>query len=160
MPKSAWVDGSLNMDVPKSHIARMHNVNHFIVSQTNPHVLPFMMERDPDNAALFALELIKSTAKVNVEHILDRMRRHTHMPALSMILDKAHSIASQSYSGDITIFPSKQASNIIKTFADPTAAHVADFVADGERATWPAIERIRNTTSISRAFEACLKRLQ
>ena len=159
MPNSTWVDGSLKLDVPKTHIARMHNVNHFIVSQTNPHVIPFLSDKNPDNAALFALELVKSTARVNIEHILDRIRQHTNSVTLSVMLDKAHSIASQSYSGDITVFPSSQASNILKTFVDPTAAHVADFVADGERATWPSIERIRNTSRISRAFDRCLKRL-
>ncbi len=159
MPKSSWVDGSLKMDVPKTHIARMHNVNHFIVSQTNPHVLPFLSDRNPDGAVLFALEMVKSTARVNVEHILDRLRHHTESPALSMMLDKAHSVAAQSYSGDITVFPSRQPSNIIKAFVDPTAAHVSDFVADGQRAAWPAIERIRNTTRISRCFERCLARL-
>ena len=160
MPKSKWVDGTLKMDVPKTHIARIHNVNHFIVSQTNPHVLPFLTDRNPQNAGLFALELIKSTARVNVEHMLDRLRQHTDSPALGLMLDKAHSIAAQSYSGDITIFPSRQAGNIIRAFADPNAAHVADFVADGERATWPALERIRNATRISRAFEHCLGRLR
>jgi hypothetical protein len=94
-----------------------------------------------------------------VEHILDRLRQHTDSPTLSLALDKAHAIATQTYSGDITLFPSRQAGNILQTFADPTPEHVASFVADGERATWPLIERIRNTTRISRAFERCLGRL-
>jgi predicted acylesterase/phospholipase RssA len=160
MPKSTWLDGSLKMDVPKQHLGRMHNVNHFIVSQTNPHVLPFMSDRNPEGNVLFILELLKSTARVNVEHILDRLRRHTDSPALSLALDKAHSIATQTYSGDITIYPSRQVGNILQTFADPTPEHVASFVADGERATWPLLERIRNTTRISRAFERCLRRLE
>ncbi len=159
MPKSAWVDGTLKMDVPKRHIARMHNVNHFIVSQTNPHVLPFMKDRDPQNAALFALELIKSTARVNIEHILDRLRQHVDSAALGLVLDKAHSIAAQTYSGDITIYPSRQTSNIFKTFIDPADHHVADFVDDGERSVWPQVERIRNSTRISGAFERCLRDL-
>jgi predicted acylesterase/phospholipase RssA len=159
MPRSSWQDGSLKMDVPKNHLSRMHNVNHFIVSQTNPHVVPFLSDRHPESSALFFLELIKSTARVNVEHILDRLRQHAHSPALSMALDKAHAVATQTYSGDITIFPTRQAGNILQTFADPTPDQVARFVTDGERATWPILERIRNTTSISRSFERCLRRL-
>ena len=160
MPKSTFQDGSLKMDVPKTHLARLHNVNHLIVSQTNPHVLPFLSDRHPNSSPLFMLELIKSTARVNVEHILDRLRKHTDSPALSLALDKAHAVATQTYSGDITIFPSRQVGNFLQTFADPTAEHVASFVADGERATWPLIERIRNTTRISRAFEGALKQLE
>ena len=123
-------------------------------------MLPFLSDRESGQCAiLFVLELLKSTARVNAEHILDRLRHHTDSPALSLALDKAHSIATQTYSGDITIFPARQAGNILQTFADPTPEHVASFVADGERATWPLIERVRNTTRISRAFERCLARL-
>ena len=36
-----WIDGSFGNDLPMMRIGRLHNVNHFIVSQVNPHVLPF-----------------------------------------------------------------------------------------------------------------------
>lgn len=35
-----WMDGSINADVPLQRIGELFNVNHFIVSQTNPHVIP------------------------------------------------------------------------------------------------------------------------
>jgi predicted acylesterase/phospholipase RssA len=37
-----WKDGSLHADIPISRISELFNVNHFIVSQTNPHAIPFM----------------------------------------------------------------------------------------------------------------------
>ena len=33
------------------------------------------------------------------------------------------------------------------------------MIMEGRRATWPKIERIRNTTQISRTFDDCLKRM-
>jgi NTE family protein len=33
------------------------------------------------------------------------------------------------------------------------------MMLEGRRATWPKIERIRNTTQISRTFDACLQRM-
>lgn len=36
-----WQDGSLELDLPMVKLAEMFNVNHFIVSQVNPHVIPF-----------------------------------------------------------------------------------------------------------------------
>src|SRR5262249_7875364 len=42
MPLLRWTDGSLKSDLPMLRLRRLHNVNHFIVSQTNPHVLPFV----------------------------------------------------------------------------------------------------------------------
>ena len=37
MPLLRWNDGSLKSDLPMLRLRRLHNVNHFIVSQTNPH---------------------------------------------------------------------------------------------------------------------------
>jgi serine/threonine protein kinase len=45
VPSERWVDGSLYGDLPKLRLARLHNVNHFIVSQTNPHVVAFNGQR-------------------------------------------------------------------------------------------------------------------
>src|SRR6185503_5139627 len=40
MPTQKWVDGSMKSDLPILRLRRLHNVNHTIVSQTNPLVLP------------------------------------------------------------------------------------------------------------------------
>lgn len=37
-----WRDGSLELDLPMRDIGVLFNVNHFIVSQTNPHLSPLL----------------------------------------------------------------------------------------------------------------------
>lgn len=37
-----WRDGSLESDLPMIQLKELFNVNHFIVSQANPHILPFL----------------------------------------------------------------------------------------------------------------------
>ena len=37
-----WSDGSITADLPMRRLAELFNVNHFIVSQVNPHVLPLV----------------------------------------------------------------------------------------------------------------------
>ncbi len=123
-------------------------------------VVPFMTEKRRTGLLPFAWELVSSTARVNVEHLLELGQRHTNLPAVRVLLDKLHSVATQSYSGDITLFPEHQSANILRTLADPSPEHVADFIADGERATWPSIERIRNATRISCTLDVCLARLK
>jgi hypothetical protein len=75
------------------------------------------------------------------------------------VIKKAHAVVSQSYSGDITVYPGQHWTNIGKVFrnADPEQAEA--LIDEGRRATWPQIERIRNTTRISRTFDVCLRRL-
>lgn len=41
-----WIDGSVDNDLPMTRLAEMFNVNHFIVSQVNPHVVPFLVKDD------------------------------------------------------------------------------------------------------------------
>lgn len=35
-----WRDGSLEEDLPMRTLSEMFNVNYFLVSQTNPHIVP------------------------------------------------------------------------------------------------------------------------
>jgi hypothetical protein len=44
-------------------------------------------------------------------------------------------------------------------FANASAETAQQLIQAGRRATWPKIERIRNTTQISRSFDQCLQRL-
>lgn len=37
-----WRDGSLEQDLPLKALREMFNVNYFIVSQTNPHIIPLL----------------------------------------------------------------------------------------------------------------------
>lgn len=39
-----WTDGSLHSDLPTAKLQELFNVNYFIVSQTNPHALPFFSQ--------------------------------------------------------------------------------------------------------------------
>ena len=41
-----WRDGSLESDLPMQELREMFNVNHFIVSQANPHIGPLLRLKD------------------------------------------------------------------------------------------------------------------
>jgi TAG lipase/steryl ester hydrolase/phospholipase A2/LPA acyltransferase len=44
--KRRWRDGSLEMDLPMMRLKELFNVNHFIVSQTNPHISPLLRMKE------------------------------------------------------------------------------------------------------------------
>jgi len=37
-----WIDGSVDNDLPMAKLSELFNVNHFVVSQVNPHIIPFL----------------------------------------------------------------------------------------------------------------------
>ena len=158
MPQSRWIDGSVHDDIPKERVNRLHNVNHYIVSQANPHVVPFLSE-DTDVKGLlpFIQDVVIRGPMVQVEHFLELVHQHFEVPGLGSVIKKAHAVVRQNYSGDITIYPSRRLMSLGKTFSNFGTAEIERILWEGRRATWPKIERIRNTTQISRTFDRCLQ---
>jgi len=158
MPQSRWIDGSVHEDIPKERVNRLHNINHYIVSQTNPHVVPFISEEMDEKGLLpFIQDVIIKAPMVQVEHLLELVHSHFQVPGLSSVIKKAHAVARQSYSGDITIYPERHLANLGRTFSNFGQKEIDKILWEGRRATWPKIERIRNTTQISRTFDDCLR---
>jgi predicted acylesterase/phospholipase RssA len=160
MPQSNWIDGSVHEDTPIDKVNRLHNINHYIVSQTNPHVVPFLNEEIEETGLIpFIQDVILKAPMVQIEHFLELVHQHFDVPGLGSIIKKAHAMASQNYSGDITIYPERHLMNLGRMFANFGPEQVEKMMLEGRRATWPKIERIRNTTQISRTFDNCLRRM-
>jgi hypothetical protein len=160
MPQSRWLDGSVHEDIPKEKVNRLHNVNHYIVSQTNPLVLPFMKGgKDKTGVLPFLQEVVVRGPMVQVEHLLELVNRHFEVPGMGSVLKKAHALVKQTYSGDITIMPNRADIDVSKVLSNASEEEARLLIDAGRRATWPVIERIRNSTQISRRFSDCLDRL-
>lgn len=159
IPSRKWVDGSIKDDLPIHRLARLYGVNHSIVSQTNPHVVPFLARKGGGRMIPALGNLALRNITMNARFVLNLAQRQVQSNDLGLILDKAESILKQKYFGDINIIPPRQATNILRVLRNPTVEDVRAFIRTGERTTWPKLELVRNTTMISRTFRNCLKRL-
>jgi TAG lipase / steryl ester hydrolase / phospholipase A2 / LPA acyltransferase len=162
MPLLRWNDGSLKSDLPTLRLRRLHNVNHFIVSQTNPHVLPFVSRGEPGSRGLVnaVRDFTYSTVRGQAKSLIDLARQNMPMEALRRSLDTASSILDQDYRGNINIFPDVSLWRYANVTSNPTMESIKRFMLEGERATWPRIEMIRNQTLISLTLDRCLDRLE
>ena len=161
IPSRKWVDGSIKNDLPVMRLSRLYGVNHTIVSQTNPHVLPFISRHERDSGWIHhTREWLSMNWSNNVAYALDRLRQSVPNNEWALMVDKAHSIVTQHYSGDINLVPPRQPLNALRIFKNVSTEEVARFISLGERTTWPKLEMIRNTTRVSRAFERCNEKLQ
>ncbi|HET8881397.1 MAG TPA: DUF3336 domain-containing protein [Solimonas sp.] len=158
LPNQRWIDGTLSSDLPMLRLARLHNVNHYVVSQTNPHVVPLVAaaERERRGLAPLAKDLIKQGGS----GALRLARKHLDPYGGGRLLARVDNIVRQRYSGDVNIFPVPSHRRLLRLFANPSADDIQAYIREGERATWPKIERIRLQTQISRTFEACIRRLK
>jgi len=157
MPQNRWIDGSVHSDIPKEKVNRLHNINHYIVSQTNPHVVPFLSEEIEETGLIpFIQDVIVKAPIVQIEHLLELAQQHFKIPGLASVIKKAHAVARQTYSGDITIYPERSLMGLTRLFTNFESSQLDNMIIEGRRATWPKVERIRNTTQISRTLDDCL----
>ncbi|MFP5382552.1 MAG: DUF3336 domain-containing protein [Gammaproteobacteria bacterium] len=162
IPTRKWVDGSIKDDLPIRRLQRLYGVNHSIVSQTNPHVVPFMSRANHQRGAAHQLRRVAfANISLNVNLALEFVQNGIKWSNdLGLLVDKAQSVIAQAYVGDINIIPPRRPTNVLRIFSNPQIDDVREFIETGERSTWPRIEMIRNSTRISRTFHDCLEKLR
>ncbi len=162
LPSRRWVDGSVSDDMPAKRLARLYGVNHYIVSQTNPHVLPFVTDGHRKQNSIGILQAAGRRATREwfnaITLILDRADKNNG--AVTRATSLMRSVINQDYVGDINILPDYRLINPTKLLGFPGDRQVMKLIASGERCTWPKLEMIRQQTKISRTLRRILQRYQ
>jgi len=159
LPSRKWVDGSVSDDLPTKRLARLYGVNHYIVSQANPAVLPFIADgRRKDGALAIVTNATRRTAR----EWLNAGAAIMHRPlsgegSLPKVANMVLSMVNQDYIGDVNIIPRNRFYNPFKLLAHLAPQEIIKLVDSGERATWRKIEMVRVQTHISRTLDAILK---
>ena len=160
LPSRKWVDGSISDDLPMKRLSRLYGVNHFIVSQTNPIVLPFINAEK--NEGVFAtlsqtgLRTVKDWG-LAAGHLIQKPLNDDSY--VSKLINGYMSVVSQTYTGDINILPSSRFLNPSKALAILSNKEIFELIQEGEKSTWPEIEKIRIQTHISRTLWRIVKEL-
>lgn len=161
LPERKWVDGSLSDDLPMKRLSRLYGVNHFIVSQTNPLALPFLSSEKNSEGVISTLsQATLKTMKdwgLAASHLMQKP--FSSDSYVSKVINGYISLVSQTYTGDINILPSKRFLSPTQVLAARNTEEVMALINEGERATWPNMERIRVQTHISRTLNRLIDEL-
>jgi len=162
LPTRKWVDGSISDDLPAKRLTRLYGVNHFITSQTNPLVLWAIRDTGFDES-LFgrffdiyqsaAREWLRATWPFTMRVLGDRY-------PLNVYARMAYSIAVQDYTADVNILPRRRVWDPRKLLSILSEEETRELIREGERATWPKLEMIRNCTRVGRTLERVMAELQ
>ena len=161
IPSRQWVDGSVTDDMPAKRLIRPYGVNHFISSQTNPVARWAIRDSQTQDSLLDRLweinqnasrEWLRATYPIAVELTRD-------IYPLNMMTRMFYSVATQDYTADINILSRRRFWDPRKLLSVLAEHEVQALIAEGEAATWPRIEMIRNCTKISRTLDAILSSL-
>ena len=138
----------------------MHNVNHYIVSQTNPYVYIFQSKSETPALPYMGLEVLGSLIHSQACSLLDTARKYVRNERLRPVVEQLHALTAQPYVGDINFHPRINPTLLSKYVANPSLGDVKRFMLEGERITWPKMAMVRDHTLISRTFESCIAHLR
>ena len=159
LPSRKWVDGSITDDLPAKRLARLYGVNHYIVSQTNPLVTPFLSDNNTSSGAFTKLRNSGfQTARLWLNTGADLLQKPlSKAPLLNSAFNSMLSVINQNYRGDINIVPQAKFANPYKVLSNSSASEIEKLMLSGERAAWPHIEKIRIQTKIGITLDTILR---
>jgi predicted acylesterase/phospholipase RssA len=146
-----WADGSMATDLPMMRLAELFNVNHFIVSQVNPHVVPFMWLTQ--NWGTFG-NLLKEEIQVRMTQLCATWEHSSYIT-----LRQIASIISQKYTGDITIVPDIQLDDYKRLISNPQKDWMLEARKRSERKTWAQLSHIKHRCAIELTLDRSLRKL-
>ena len=164
-----WIDGSVDNDIPITRLAELFNVNHFIVSQVNPHVVPFLgkehgtvpsLDNNTQTTTLANEGWMNRMADLAKGEVLHRLHVLSELGVFPTCFTKIRSVLSQRYSGDITILPEVSYMRLPNVLSNPTSEFMIEATLAGERATWPQLSRIQNRCALELALDDAVRHLR
>ncbi|KRX07659.1 Acyl transferase/acyl hydrolase/lysophospholipase [Pseudocohnilembus persalinus] len=158
-----FVDGSIGGDLPMLKLAELFNVTNFIVSQTNPFIVPFIDRLEQSNSGSFkrwmnsALDLIKNLIIEEIKHRIKQFSKLNLVPHNIQILSK---LFDQQYTGNITIFPKPSFSDYLLILDVPSSDdQIKYFKQQGYKQTFEKVYQIKMQTYYERIIEKAYQTL-
>ncbi|KAL7937804.1 patatin-like phospholipase [Trichoderma chlorosporum] len=142
-----WTHASYtDRDSPLRRIAELFNVNHFIVSQARPYLIPFL-QSDMHGPSL--LETRSKTTQLSAFlvrmvglEIRHRLRQLDSLRLLPASI-RRFLVDEQVPAASMTLVPEVTAGDFIRLLETPTRDTLNYWILRGERSVWPALAALR-----------------
>ncbi|KAJ7559305.1 hypothetical protein O6H91_04G078800 [Diphasiastrum complanatum] len=149
-----WRDGSLESDLPMLQLKELFNVNHFIVSQANPHIAPLLRLKE-------LIRVYGGDFAAKLAHLAEMEVKHRCNQVLEMGF-RMYGIAklfAQDWEGDITIVMPATFAQFAKLLQNPTPSELRKAVMQGRRCTWEKLSAIQANCGIELMLDECVAEL-
>ncbi|KAJ1382118.1 Triacylglycerol lipase [Sesbania bispinosa] len=150
-PARRWRDGSLEIDLPMMQLKELFNVNHFIVSQANPHIAPLLRLKEFVRAygGNFAAKLAH-LAEMEVKH------RCNQVLELGFPLGGLAKLFAQDWEGHVTVVMPATLAQYSKIIQNPSHVELQKAANQGRRCTWEKLSAIKANCGIELALDECV----
>ena len=149
-----WRDGSLEDDLPTQGISEMFNVNYFVVSQVNPHIVPWLALKRalPPKISYLIISEWKHRCQQLAEILPSWFPKHALL------------VFCQRWEGDVTIFMQTSIASyvymLVKAVMNPTSYSLKVAITEGLRNTWPKLSAIQANCAIEQTLDECMAKLK
>ncbi|XP_020236970.1 triacylglycerol lipase SDP1 [Cajanus cajan] len=150
-PARRWRDGSLEIDLPMMQLKELFNVNHFIVSQANPHIAPLLRLKEfvRTYGGIFAAKLAH-LVEMEVKH------RCNQILELGFPLGGLAKLFAQDWEGDVTVVMPATLAQYSKIIQNPSYGELQKAANQGRRCTWEKLSAIKANCGIELALDECV----
>lgn len=150
-PVRRWRDGSLEIDLPMMQLKELFNVNHFIVSQANPHIAPLLRLKEfwRELGGNFAAKLAH-LAEMEVKH------RFNQILELGFPLGGLARLFAQEWEGDVTVVMPATLAQYSKIIQNPSYLELQKAANQGRRCTWEKLSAIKANCGTELALDECV----
>ncbi|GER25812.1 patatin-like phospholipase domain-containing protein [Striga asiatica] len=171
-----WRDGSLEIDLPMMQLKELFNVNHFIVSQANPHIAPLLRVKEIVRAyggnfaakeysylfldsVPFSLRNIRNRLNaiftLDLAHLTEMEVKHrcNQILELGFPLGGLAKLFAQDWEGDVTVVMPATISQLSKIIQNPTYVELQKAANQGRRCTWEKLSAIKANCGIELALD-------
>ncbi|KAJ5289414.1 uncharacterized protein N7443_009667 [Penicillium atrosanguineum] len=129
---------------PLARIAELFNVNHFIVSQARPYLIPFLRSELNllDRRQTGWHNISRSLMRVVLVELRHRLRQLDYIGVLPGAVSRL--LIDETIPGpNLTLVPDLSLKDVGKLFQQPIRERVAEWTLKGERGVWPAVSALK-----------------
>ena len=168
-------DGSMEQDLPMQQLSEMFNVNHFIISQANPHAVMFASYNQEISVWVnpvlgfvnSLLIFLKDQTRAWLSHVVELVGARRISPLFATQRDIGTQFFTQEYEGrecDISLIPWHSHRGLFSAFMhclhNPSMDEFLEWVKAAERETWKYIPAIKSHIAEEVTLDRCVQRLR
>ncbi|OEU22509.1 patatin-domain-containing protein, partial [Fragilariopsis cylindrus CCMP1102] len=168
-------DGSMEQDLPMQQLSEMFNVNHFIISQANPHAVMFasyshlksIWSSPLTGLVNSILIFLKDQCRSWLSHVVEMVGAGRFAPQHATSRTIGAKFFVQEYEGrscDISLIPwlghRGLFSALLHTLYNPSEPEFKTWIEAAQRETWKHIPAIKSHVAEEITLDLCVQRLR
>mmetsp|Transcript_25349 Transcript_25349/g.74584 ORF Transcript_25349/g.74584 Transcript_25349/m.74584 type:complete len:908 (-) Transcript_25349:59-2782(-) len=175
MSPATFQDGSMEADLPMQQLSEMFNVNHFLVSQANPHAVflaSFNVNKSVWTTPLVGLVhgvllFLKNQVRAWITNAVEFVGGRRAAPLWDTRRGVASQLFTQEYEGrdlDVSLVPWRSHRSLFSAFLhciyNPSEKDFMEWTKASERETWKYIPKIKSHLAEEMTLDRCVQRLR